>query len=142
MMKAPTDNEIMLAEQRISDAKRDFSLARARANEAFQDTLVKPGTLLGVAGVSAALGYFLFKTPQPAPRTPGEAPSTTSTAATAAVASTSMAGLVMAFVMRYAMQQLPGIGMGIVRQAMRHRGADGRGQAGSRAPVRPNVTVH
>jgi hypothetical protein len=143
-MRAPTDDEIMQAEKQVTEARREFSAARSRANVAFHDALVKPGTLLGVAGASALLGYYVFKQPASQPRRRGkpsssEAPSTTATAATAAVASTSMAGIVMAFVMRYVMQQLPGIGMGIVRQAIRHRG--GAGTTGTGA-VRPDVTMH
>ena len=137
---APSDEEIKLAEGRITDARHELVASRARARAALRDGLVKPWFLLGVALAAGAAGYLLFRRPAQAEvarnwlsRWPALSarweelrahlpsfggPSTAATATTAAGA-TSLAGLVVAFAMRYAMQRLPKIGLRLVEDALR-----------------------
>jgi hypothetical protein len=142
MMHAPTDNEILLAEQRLNESRRQMVAATSRSKAALRDALVKPGTLLGVAGASALAGYLLFRPPRVQRVNVSTGPSSTTTAATAAAASTSMAGIVMAFVMRYAMRQFSGTGMHMLKQVLRHNRHNGSGR--SHAVVTPSSsgTVH
>jgi hypothetical protein len=117
MMHAPSDSEILLAEQRFSESRRQVKHSASRARVAFRDTLAKPGTLLGVAGAAGILGYLVFKRPAPEPRNVSHAPSTSTAPA---AASTSLLGILIAFAMRYAAKELPGIGVGLLQKAMRH----------------------
>ena len=139
-LRAPSDEEIKLAEGRVTDARHELAASRVRARATLRDALVKPGTLLGVALAAGAAGYLLFRRPgqvevarnwlsrRPALSARWEAvrahlpsfggPSTTTTAATAAGA-TSLAGIIIAFATRYAMQRLPGIGLRFVEDAIR-----------------------
>lgn len=140
-MRKPTDNEILLAEQRLVQARREAVASADRLKTAFRNALASPRTLLGVAGVAGLLGYLVFKPAAPR-RREAPAPSTAATAATAAAASTSMAGIVMAFTMRYAMQRLPGIGFRLVEEAFR-RSDSGRSRQGMPPLQRPAAaTVH
>jgi hypothetical protein len=145
MMHAPSRHEILLAEQRLIQSRRELAAGKARLRTAFRATLAKPGTLLGAAGAGAIAGYLLFRRPAaqaevedarnwlsrwPAlserwqalrahlPNVSVGGPSTTTTAATAAGA-TSLAGIILAFATRYAMQRLPGIGLRLVEDAIR-----------------------
>ena len=139
-LRAPSDQEIERAEGRLTAARRDLAASRVRAKAALRAALVKPGILLGVALAAGAAGYFLFRRQAqvevarswlsrwPALSARWEAmrahlpslggPSSTTTAATAAGA-TSLAGIIFAFAMRYAMQRLPRIGLRLVEDAMR-----------------------
>ena len=143
-LSAPSDEEIRRAEGRLIDARRELAASRGRARAAFRATLAKPTTLLGVALAAGAAGYFLFRRPAPAeaatnwlsrwpalsarwealkshlPTVGG--PSTAATATTAAGA-TSLVGIVLAFAARYAMQQLPRIGLQVIEQALRRQRA-------------------
>lgn len=143
-LHAPSDEEIRLAEGRLTDARRELAASKVRARSALRAALVKPWTLLGVALAAGAAGYVLFKRPAqadvaknwlsrwPALSAHWEAmrahlpsfggPSTAATATTAAGA-TSLVGIVVAFAMRYAMQRLPRIGLQIVEQALRRQRA-------------------
>jgi hypothetical protein len=121
MMNAPTDNEIMLAEQRLSDARRALKEGASRTNTALRSALVEPRTLIGVAGVSGLVGYLIFRTRTVRYEYRAGAPSTAATAATAAAASTSLVGIVMAFAMRYAMQHVSGLGLRYFNQAMNRK---------------------
>ncbi len=146
-MRAPTDNEIMLAEQRLCDARRDASAAATRARTTIRDAMVKPGTLLGVAGAAGLIGYLFFKHPKHDPEqrrwwsAPDGQRSSTSDADTAGTASNSLVSGVVAFIMRIAMKQASGIGMGLFKQAIGHRARKPMEQ-GVPLPVRPNVTLH
>jgi len=141
---APSDEEIRRAEGRLTDARRELAASRVRARAAFRATLAKPTTLLGVALASGAAGYFLFRRPPeaeaarnwlsrwPALGAQWEAlrshlptfggPSAAATATTAAGA-TSLVGIVLAFAARYALQQLPRMGLQIVEHALRRQRA-------------------
>lgn len=143
-LSAPSDEEIKRAERRLTDARRDLAASRVRARAALRAALVKPWTLLSVALAAGAAGYVLFKRPAqtevarnwlsrwPALSARWEAmrahlpsiggPSTAATATTA-VGATSLAGLVLAFASRYAMQQLPRIGLRLVEDAIRKQRA-------------------
>ena len=145
-LSAPSDKEIELAEARLIDARRELATGRTRARAAFRAAMVKPWTLAGVVLAAGAAGYFLFRRPPqveaaknwlsrwPALSAQWDTlrshlptfggPSTATTATTAAGA-TSVAGLVVAFAMRYAMQRLPRIGLQIVEQALRRQRAVG-----------------
>lgn len=152
MMHAPTHHEILLAEQKLIRSRRELAASKVRLRAAFRATLAKPSTLLGAAGAGAIAGYLLFRRPRvqseaedarnwlsrwPALSEKWEAlrahlphvsvgePSTTTTAATAAGA-TSLAGLIFTFASRYAIRRLPGIGLRLVEDALRKQRAAAR----------------
>jgi len=152
MIRAPTNHEILLAEQNLMRSRRDLSAARLRLKTAFRDTLAKPSTLLGVVLAAGAAGYFLFRRPPVAAavnwldRWPALSekwaelrahlpsfggPSSATTAATAAAGSTSVMGIALAFAMRYAAQRLPAIGFRLVEQAVRKGVASRAGRSTS-----------
>jgi hypothetical protein len=152
MIRAPTNHEILLAEQNLMRSRRELAAGRQRLGTAFRNALAKPSTLLGVGLAAGAAGYFLFRRPPVAgavsrlDRWPAlrdklselrahlpsfGGPSSTATAATAAAASTSVMGIVLAFAMRYAMQRLPAIGFRWVEQAVRKGAASRAGRSTS-----------
>ena len=157
MIRAPTNHEILLAEQDLMRSRRELAAGRVRLKTAFRNTLAKPSTLLGVGLAAGAAGYFLFRRPPAAAvaanwldRWPALSekwtelrahlptfggPSSTTTAATAAAASTSVMGIALAFAMRYAAQRLPAIGFRLVEQAVRKGVASRAGKSG---PVSPS----
>jgi hypothetical protein len=111
MMKAPTDNEILLAEQRLDQARQEVVASAARLQSEFRATLAKPSTLIGVAVAAGLLGYYLFK-PSRRPRRPARrVRARRAEDRTTDETSKSLASIVVAFAMRYAMQRLPAVGM-------------------------------
>ena len=139
MIRAPTNHEILLAEQNLMRSRRELIAGGQRLKTAFRNTLAKPSTLLGIGFAAGAAGYFLFRRPPVAvavswlDRWPAlrdkwlelrahlpsiGGPSTAATETTAAGA-TSLAGIILAFATRYAMQRLPGIGLRMVEDAIR-----------------------
>ena len=162
MIRAPTNHEILLAEQNLMRSRRELAAGRLRLRTAFRNTLAKPSTLLGIAVAAGAAGYFLFRRPPVAAaavnwldRWPALSekwaelrahlpsfggPSSTTTAATAAAASTSVMGIALAFAMRYAAQRLPAIGLRMVEQAVRKGVAARKGRAGATSQTYPSAT--
>ena len=146
MMHGPSDEEIERAEGRVTQSRRAFVASRARARTALRATLVKPVTLFGVALAAGAAGYLIFKRPQVKAADDWRARwsalrasfpnwgASSSGTATAAAASTSVAGIIVAFAMRYAMQRLPGIGLRLAEQAVRKGAAWSRAERASTAP--------
>lgn len=143
-LRAPSDEEIRRAEGRLTDARRELAASRRRARAAIRLTLAKPATLLGVALASGAAGYFLFRRPARAEvatnwlsrwpalsarwealrsHLPTVGGASAAGTATTAAGATSLVGIVLAFAARYAMQQLPRIGLQIVEQALRKQRA-------------------
>ena len=134
MIHAPSSHEILLAEQRLMKARREVAADAVRLQTAVRATLAKPSTLLGVAVAAGVAGYLIFRRPRAVRAAPLDA-------ATGAVASTSMAGILIAFAMRYAMQRLPGIGLQLIERAM-HRGASAAGPIDPRTSYRSAGTLH
>jgi hypothetical protein len=135
-MHAPSSHEILLAEQRLMQVRRGLARDGVRLKTAVHAALSRPSTLLGVAGAAGLAGYLMFRPPHVRVEH-----TTTSGAATAAVASTSMAGIIVAFAMRYAMQRLPGIGVQLVERAMRRARSDA-GPVDPRTQFRSAGTLH
>lgn len=147
ILSAPSDEDIRRAEGRLTDARRELAASRVRARVTVRAALVKPGTLLGVAVAAGAAGYFLFRRPAQAevatnwlsrwpalsaqweamrphlPSVGGPSTAATATTATTATGANSLVGIVLAFAARYAMQQLPRIGLQFVEQSLRKQRA-------------------
>jgi hypothetical protein len=99
MIRAPTLAAIYAAELRVVQARQSTRDSLCRARVALRATLARPSTLAVVAGAAGLLGFWLARRPPP---------QATSTAAGEGVATTTSAtGLVLAFIVRYAMQGLP-----------------------------------
>ena len=99
MMRAPDRAAIHAAELRVAQARRNCRDSLRRVRVAFRASLVRPTTLALVAGAAGLVGFWLARRPQPRPQ---------ATASTAGVAATtSAAGLALAFIVRYGMQRLP-----------------------------------
>ncbi len=126
MMRGPTDAEIKSAEERLMRARREVLARSLRVQIAGRAAMVKPVTLLAVAGVAGVAGYLMFQRPPvrevEVPRWSFRRQPTTASTATTAVATTSIAALVVSFALRYAMQRLPGIGMRLIEDTLRKRG--------------------
>ena len=100
MTRAPTLAAVHKAEVRLAQSRRDTADSLRRARVAVRATLARPSTLALVAGAAGLLGFWLARR-QPQPQ------AIPSSGGAAIVAKTSVAGLVLAFVVRYAMQHLP-----------------------------------
>lgn len=135
MIRGPSHHEILLAEQRLMQARRETAADAVRLQTAVRATLARPSTLLGVAGAAGVAGYLTFRRSRV--RVEHTAPSG---AATTEVASTSLAGIIVAFAMRYAMQRLPGIGLQLIERAMR-RGGSAAGPIDPRTAYRSAGTL-
>jgi hypothetical protein len=101
MTRAPTPAAIYAAELRVAQAKRNTRESLQKANTAFRAALVRPTTLLGVLAASGVVGFFLARRPKKVQVS--SAPSETASVA----ATTSLAGVILAFIVRYVMQRLP-----------------------------------
>jgi hypothetical protein len=118
MMRAPSHAEISLAERGLAQSKHEVCASAVRLRKVLLATLAKPVTLAGIGGAAGVAGFLLtrrFKhlkmnVQQTATQ---EAPLTATTAATAA--STSILGIIFAFVMRYSMQRLPQIALWLMK---------------------------
>ena len=143
-MRGPTDAEIKSAEERLMRARREVLARSLRVKIAGRAALVKPVTLLGVAGAAGIAGYLMFRRPVAVevPRWSFRRQPTTASTATTAAASTSIAGLVVAFAMRYAMQRLPGIGIKLVEDTLRKRGMWPLHRAGEAPPRYGSASLH
>lgn len=103
MMPAPDRAAIHAAELRVAQARSNSRDSLRRVRVAFRATLVRPSTLALVAGAAGLVGFWLARRPHPHPQ-----PRPQATASTAGVAATtSAAGLALAFIVRYGMQRLP-----------------------------------
>jgi hypothetical protein len=102
MKRAPTEAAIYAAELRVAEAKRNARESWARARVAFRETLKRPSTWALGAGAIAFVGVWLASG-----RFRRRAPVSTETAEVAATVS--VAGLVVAFIVRYLMQHWPSI---------------------------------
>lgn len=102
MTRAPTLAAIHAAELRVAQSRRDTADGLRRARVALRATLARPSTLALVAGAAGLLGFWLARRrpqPQATPASDGAA----------IVTSTSVAGLVLALIVRYGMQRLPSV---------------------------------
>jgi hypothetical protein len=100
MIRAPTLAAIHAAELSVAQARRNTGDSLRRARIALRATLARPSTLALVAGVAGLLGFWLARR-RPQPR------ATPSSDGAAVNKTTSAAGLVLAFIVRYGMQRLP-----------------------------------
>jgi len=99
MIRAPDRAAIHAAELRFAQATRNSRDSLRRVRVAFRATLVRPSTLAVIAGAAGLAGFWLARRPHPRPQ---------ATASAAGVAATtSAAGLALAFIVRYGMQRLP-----------------------------------
>lgn len=96
-MRAPDRAAIYAAELRFAESKRTIRDSLRRVRVAFRATLARPFTLGLVAGSAGLFGFWLARRPQV--RSGGDG--------VAVAKTTSARGLVLAFLMRYAMQRLP-----------------------------------
>ena len=99
MMRAPTLAAIYAAELRVAQSKGNTRDSLRRVRVAFRATLARPSTLALVAGAAGLFGFWLARRPQPQATSPSDGATVAPT--------TSVAGLVLAFIVRYAMQRLP-----------------------------------
>ncbi len=99
MIRAPTKAAIYAAELRVVQAKQSTRDSFCRARVALRATLARPFTLALVAGAAGLLGFWLARRPQPL--------ATFSSDGVGVATTTSRAGLVLAFIMRYGMRLLP-----------------------------------
>lgn len=99
MMRAPTLAAIDAAELRVAQSKLNTRDSLCRVRVASRAALARPSTLAVVAGAAGLLGFWLARRPQPR--------ATSSSDGVGVATTTSAAGLVLAFIMRYGMQRLP-----------------------------------
>lgn len=97
MMPAPDLAAIHAAELRVAQARGDTRDGLRRARFALRENLARPSTLALIAGAAGLFGFWIARRPR--------LPATSSSAG--AAAKTSAAGLVLAFIVRQAMQGLP-----------------------------------
>ena len=107
MNRAPSRAAIYAAELRVGEAKRATRENAQRARTALRERLAQPTTLIAVFAASAAGGFLLARRNKQT-KVKVRYRSSADSAKTAA-ASTSIAGLVLAFAMRYAMERAPAL---------------------------------
>ena len=99
MMRAPRQTAVYAAELRVAQSRFDTLTGLRRASGAFRAALIRPSTLALIVAAGGLLGFWLVRGRRP------QAPYASGPVAVAAT--TSVAGLVMAFVLRYAAQNIP-----------------------------------
>ena len=99
MGTSPTLAAIYAAELRVAQSNGNTRDSLRRVRVAFRATLARPSTLALVAGAAGLFGFWLARRPQPQATSPSDGATVAPT--------TSVAGLVLAFIVRYAMQRLP-----------------------------------
>ncbi len=98
MMRAPSDTDILRAEQRLVASEREVAQSIARLRLEFRATLAKPATLLGIACVGVIAGYSVGRHFGRGPK-PVERIAVKSTA--------SLAGNAFAFLVRHGLRHWP-----------------------------------
>jgi hypothetical protein len=106
MMREPTLAAIYAAERRVAQSEQDTRDGLRRVRVAFRAALTRPSTLALIAGAGGLFGFWLARRPQ----------TTSSSAGVGTATTASGAGLVLAFIGRYAMQRLPSILGWVARQ--------------------------
>jgi hypothetical protein len=99
MTRAPHQNAIYAAELRVAQSRWNTQESLRGVRVAFRATLARPSTLALIAGTAGPVGFWLARQPQPQ--------STSAFDGAAAAKTTSVAGVMLAFIMRYGMQRLP-----------------------------------
>ncbi len=99
MIRAPTRAAIYAAELRVVEAKQNTRDSLCRARGALRAKLARPSTLALAAGAAGVFGFWLARRPQPR--------ATSATGDASVATKTSVFGLVLAFLVRYATQGLP-----------------------------------
>ena len=97
MNQVPKPTAIYAAELRIWEAKQGARNSLQRARIAFRAKLVKPATLILIAGTTGVTAYGLIRNTRQRP------------AAVAQAATPTLAGVVLAFLVRYAAGYLPSV---------------------------------
>ena len=97
MTRAPHQNAIYAAELRVAQSRWNTQESLRGVRVAFRATLARPSTLALIAGTAGPVGFCLARQPQ----------STSAFDGAAAAKTTSVAGVMLAFIMRYGMQRLP-----------------------------------
>lgn len=113
MMRAPTHSAIDAAELRVALARRNTWDDLGRVRVAFRTALARPSTLALIAGAAGLFGFWIARRPEP---------QATAASKTGAATTNATAGLVLTFIVRYAMQRLPRI-LEQVWAARQERGA-------------------
>ena len=96
MTRAPTPAAIHDVEARVAQSRRDIGERVRRATVAMRANLARPSMMAVVAGAAGLIAFWMARRHSP------RAPSSAGVAGT-----TSVAGLVGAFVLHYITQQLP-----------------------------------
>ncbi len=99
MMRAPTRAAIQAAELRVAQSGQNTRDSLRHARTEFRAALVRPWTLALVAGAAGLLVFLSVRRLQ--------RPGTVSSGSAGSAATTPVAGLALAIVMRYGMQGLP-----------------------------------
>ena len=99
MMRPPTLAAIHAAELRVAQSAQDTRQSLRRVRAAFRAALARPRTLALAAGAGGLLGFWLARRPRGV--------SATATDGDGVARTPSAGGVVLAFIVRYAMQQLP-----------------------------------
>ena len=108
-MNRPASKEaIYAAELRVVEAKRATREHFDRSRTALRTTIARPTTLAAVFALATGAGFWLTRKEKRPTKVTYRSRSS-SEAATTAAASTSIAGLVLAFAMRYAMERGPAL---------------------------------
>ena len=101
MMRLPTPTAIYAAELRVAQSRWNTRDSLRRARVALLATLARPSTLALVAGAAGLFGFWLARRPR--------SPAPSSSEGVPVGKTTSAAGLVLAFLVRYAVQRIPTI---------------------------------
>ena len=115
MTRAPTLAAIHAAEMRVAEARQEAADSLRRGLAALRAMLTRPSTVVMAAGVAGLLTFVTVRRLR-RPQAPSRSPGVTAT--------TSAAGLVATFIVRYAMQQLPLVIQRVV--AARQKRAEGK----------------
>jgi len=100
-MMRPVDRaDIQAAELRVARSRSDTRDSLARVRRAAMTALARPSTLLAVAAVAGLATFFLARRTKPATTASSDGVAVTA-------AKTSAIGLLLAFLLRYALQRLP-----------------------------------
>ena len=124
MTRAPTLAAIHAAEMRVAEARQETADSLRRGLAALRAMLTRPSAVAVAAGTVGLLTFVIARRLR-RPQAPSRSPAATTT--------TSAAGLVAAFIVRYAMQQLPLVIQRVV--AARQKRAEGKSPEAAQPPT-------
>ena len=103
MMRVPTLNAIYAAELKVAQSRLQTYDALQRGRNAFRVALARPASVVTVAAAATFFGYLLARRFRP------KSVSIANRASASNARMVPAAGLIMAFILRYAKRQLPAI---------------------------------